>query len=74
LSGREPRNNQKSNGDAQQRIGYIESGPVFSGPIDNVDEIPHEAVIEETVIKIAAYPRREQSKRNLNQLAVNACE
>jgi len=39
---------------------------VTAWPVDNVDEIPNEAPVEEPVIEIAAYARCKQSQGNEN--------
>lgn len=39
---------------------------MFAGPVDDVDEIPNEASIEEPVIEIAAYACCKQSLGNEN--------
>jgi hypothetical protein len=41
-----------------------------SGPIHDVNEIPHQAVVENPVVKIATDPRRKQGKGNLDDFAV----
>ena len=45
-----------------------------AGPIDDVDEIPHEAIVEEAVIKIAGYPCGKQSQRDVSDFTVGSCE
>jgi len=40
--------------DAKHAVSNVEGGPMFSGPINNVDKISYRAIVKNAVVKIAA--------------------
>lgn len=54
FASKDTRCDEQGHGDTKHAVGDVEGGPVFSGPIDNVDEITDEAVVEDSVVEVSA--------------------
>ncbi len=60
------RNHQQPHPDAKQSVGDVESMPVIAAVVE-VDEVSHEAVVESSVIQIAANPCAEEPQSDIDQ-------
>ena len=74
LVNREAYNEHQPDGCAEHTICDIESGPVFTRPIKNINKIAHESVIEHSVIKISADAGCKKRQSNVDDSTFCAVE